>query len=273
MTNRKILFTDLDETLLDSSKNISKKTYIKITEMTQAGHILVLASGRSLASVLQVKEHLGLRQEGIYITAYNGAIVYDCTQEKKIDEHRVSLDTAQIIYDLGQQEGIHCHTYSDTHILTPKEDSELAYYRISIHQPYYLTDRLSDYISQGPHKLLAIHLHDQRKLTAFRDKIVNLPCSKELTSAFSNNYLLELFSKDAGKGNSLVSLCRILGIPLANSYAIGDAGNDISMIQAAGTGLAMQNGADSVKEIADYITVHDNNHDAMAEVIDRFILA
>lgn len=273
MSQRKILFTDLDGTLLDSKKNISKKTYNKICEMTAAGHIFVMASGRSLTSVLQVKEHLGLHQEGVYITSYNGAIVYDCANKKIVDEHRVSLETAQLVYNLGIKEGVHCHTYSDTHILCHEEDKELDFYKINIHQPHYLTDTLSDYITQGPHKLLAINVDDKSKLEQFGNKVFSLPCSKELTCAFSNQFLLEFFSKDAGKGNSLKSLCNILNIPLEYSYAIGDAGNDISMIQAAGTGLAMANATEDVKEIADYITEHDNDHDAMAEVIDKFFLA
>ena len=63
-----------------------------------------------------------------------------------------------------------------------------------------------------------------------------------------------------------------LGIPVENTIACGDEENDCSMIEAAGLGVVMQNGTDAVKNYADYITTADNDHDGIAEVIDRFIL-
>ena len=74
---------------------------------------------------------------------------------------------------------------------------------------------------------------------------------------------LEIFPSDAGKGNALVRLCEILGVPLENSLAAGDEENDLSMIRAAGTGIAMCNGSKVVKDIADVITSEDNDHDGL----------
>ena len=64
-----------------------------------------------------------------------------------------------------------------------------------------------------------------------------------------------------------------LGLSLPNTYAVGDAENDISMITAAGTGIAVANAADAVKQAADHITERDNNHDAIAELINNYILS
>ena len=54
--------------------------------------------------------------------------------------------------------------------------------------------------------------------------------------------------------------------------ACGDGLNDRSMIAFAGVGVAMQNAEDAVKEVADYVTAADNNHDGVAEAIEKFIL-
>ena len=48
--------------------------------------------------------------------------------------------------------------------------------------------------------------------------------------------------------------------------------NDVSMIQTAGTGVAMGNAVQAAKDAADYVTQRDNNHDGIAEVIERFLL-
>ena len=73
------------------------------------------------------------------------------------------------------------------------------------------------------------------------------------------------------KGNAVCRLCDIMGVDIANAVAVGDASNDLSMIRAAGIGVAMANGMDIVKEAADYITQRDNNHDGVAEVVEKFL--
>ena len=64
-------------------------------------------------------------------------------------------------------------------------------------------------------------------------------------------------------------LADILGIPVENTYAAGDEQNDISMIEAAGCGIAMANATDLVKASADVITTYDNDHDGLAEFIEK----
>ena len=84
---------------------------------------------------------------------------------------------------------------------------------------------------------------------------------------YSNPYYLELIPKQSGKGEAMIRLCEHLGIPVRNSIAAGDGDNDISMIQAAGLGIAMINAPDSVKSAADVITEYDNDHDGLAEYL------
>ena len=67
-------------------------------------------------------------------------------------------------------------------------------------------------------------------------------------------------------------LDRVLGLTRENLMACGDGLNDRSMISYAGVGVAMQNAEDAVKAVADYVTAADNNHDGVAEAIEKFIL-
>ena len=73
------------------------------------------------------------------------------------------------------------------------------------------------------------------------------------------------------KGASIEYLCSFLNIPLEHTIAVGDEKNDVSMIRAANIGIAVKNAVQEAKDAADYITENDNNHDAIAEVISRFI--
>ena len=82
----------------------------------------------------------------------------------------------------------------------------------------------------------------------------------------------EIVPKGLNKGNAVRNMCRMLGIDLADTIAAGDEENDLTMIEAAGVGVAMANGIPAAKALADYVTTRDNNHDGIAEVVEKFML-
>jgi Cof subfamily protein (haloacid dehalogenase superfamily) len=278
---RKILFTDLDGTLLSDVKKIDEFTRKKIIEMIAEGNDLCLASGRPINSILDVLYSIDIVDEvkalpnqeqigGIYATAYNGAMLYDCLNNKSVEEYSIPTEIAQQIFDMAKEEHIHIQTYSDTHIIAIDEGPELEFYTRNVVMPHKVATRLADDLDHAPCKLIAIVLDNKPKLSAFRDRIESL-FGSEITCAFSNDKYLEFYSKEAGKGSALVKLCRYLNIPIENSIAAGDEENDISMLEAAGVGVCMANGKQMVKESADYVTVKDNNNGGIGEVIGKFI--
>ena len=88
----------------------------------------------------------------------------------------------------------------------------------------------------------------------------------------SNEWYLEIISRYAGKGQGLTRFCRTLGIPVSHSLAAGDSENDISMLRAAGTGIAMCNGIPQMPDIekaADAVTLTDNDHDGLVPFLEQ----
>ena len=81
-----------------------------------------------------------------------------------------------------------------------------------------------------------------------------------------------LFRSDTDKGSGLKYISKFLNVPIENTVAVGDERNDIPMIQAAHVGVAVKNGHEDLKDAADYVTEHDNEHGAIAEIIEKFIL-
>lgn len=274
----KILFTDLDDTLLTDDKKITEKTRAKILEMLAAGHHFVLASGRPADSILQVLAQLDIaggvdaRTGGIYATAYNGALLYDCIRKEPIAGCGIAQETAQRLFDMAAARGLHIQTYTDTHIVSIAEDKELQFYTRSVRLPYMVSEKLDGILTHPPYKLIAIDLERREKLEAFREEVAASDVGQEIICAFSNAQYLEFYNREAGKGNALVKLCRELNVLVANAVAAGDEENDISMIEAAGVGVAMRNGNPVLQRRADYITQNDNNQDGVAEIIDKFIL-
>lgn len=266
---KKILFTDLDGTLLNDNKKVSDALYETLHQLQEKGHVLVLSSGRPLNSILEVKKMLKLQNRGLYISAYNGGLVYDCSMEKSVIEKRVSFADASYILDVANHTHTYCQTYTATHIVTEKESKELEFYLKTIHLPVIYTSHMIDSLSEEPFKLLAIDLENQANLEKFKE--VLMPWADgHITTLFSNPMYLELFPATAGKGQALTELCQHLQIPLTNAMAAGDMENDISMLEVAGFSVAMQNAAPRVKEISDLTTKYDNNHDGLLPYIKEF---
>lgn len=268
-----ILYTDLDGTLLNSNKEISEDTMKAIHEMLTRGKKLVLASGRPLHSILERKNTLGIPNHNVYITAFNGSQLYDCEQDKIIEEYRVPMDTAQQIFDLAHERNIHIHTFQDKSVISCADDKELAYYTTYVPSDVIINQKLSAVMKEEPFKLLAIDLEEPetKRLAAFKEDVLSSPLGEKISSVFSHATYLEFFRKDAGKGNGLIHLCNYLQIPVEASISVGDEENDISMILAAGLGVAMKNAVPALKEKASYITENDNDHNAIAEIITKFI--
>ncbi|MBO5622403.1 MAG: HAD-IIB family hydrolase, partial [Butyrivibrio sp.] len=127
------------------------------------------------------------------------------------------------------------------------------------------TDVLKD-VKEPPSKMICIELHDHEKQERFKCALQDMVGDK-LTLLYSNPYYLEIFPSEAGKGSAVKRLAEILSVDIKDTYAAGDEQNDISMIKAAGCGIAMVNGTDLVKKSADVITTYDNDHDGLAEFI------
>lgn len=262
-----ILFTDLDGTLLTSEKKVSDYTKAVLERFTKAGHRLALSSGRAIDSVMDVQTSLGLTFPNMYLIGYNGGEIYDCSKKKSILRTALTFEQVEIILTTAQEMGIHCHTYSDTHIVAREENEQLRYYKRAIHSPVLITPDILSVLDKPPCKCIAIELKERSRLEELRS-VLNEKLGDEVTILFSSNYYLEFFSSYAGKGTAVEKLCQLLPIPLKQSLAIGDEENDISMLKAAGLGIAMKNAKEAVKKVADQITTDDNNHDGLAKTLE-----
>lgn len=270
---KKILFTDLDGTLLNSDKLVSEGNREAIQRLLDAGHYLVVATGRPVKSGFKVVKSLGLTMPGCYMVAYNGAVLFDCANETICMEQSIPLEHARYLFAEAKKYGLYVQTYGmDDKILAEQDGLELDFYvrgnRNALN--YQVCENVCDEIGREPNKVLLISMEEQ-KLHNFQRDHREWEADK-CNSMFSCREFLEYLPKGVDKGNGVSKLCEILGIPLENAYAAGDEQNDISMIRAAGVGIAMKNAIDEVKEAADYVTVNDNDHDAIAEVIDKLIL-
>lgn len=95
----KIFFTDMDDTLLNSEKQVTKENMDAISEALAAGHKIVFNTGRPLSGFLPILKELGLDREGCYAIAFNGGLIYDCAAQKTLHRRTIPLEYARVIFE------------------------------------------------------------------------------------------------------------------------------------------------------------------------------
>lgn len=266
---KNILFTDMDGTLLLSDCTVSEDMRNAMKKAVDAGHGIVLTSGRPLASIQERIVKLGLDFCNDYIISFGGALIWDCKKSQPLRSIRIRPEAITKITGLCKKYGIHVQGYSDSAIVGMVEDEELAYYRSRVNIPYVNVPDIAEYLTEGSYKLQIIHLTVHEKLEELKKEIVAI-AGDEVDTFFSSPRYLEVLPKGVSKGDAVKFLSDYLSMPRSCTFTAGDEDNDISMLEAAGHGVALYNAAEKVKAAADIVTTRDNNHDGLLEIFEKY---
>ncbi|MBR0398154.1 MAG: HAD family phosphatase [Eubacterium sp.] len=281
---KKLIFLDLDGTALTDDKKLPAGNRKAIDEAMAAGHKIVVTTGRPLASAKKQAERHGLAGPGSYIVAYNGGLIYDAEHEKTIFQQTIDLETVRKVFAEAARRGVHIQAYRGDKVLVDpqNDDAELQSYCSLIEIDYEVIPDIAE-LEDEPVKMhsstLAMQPHGRDSaaaepdpgLLALRDWI-NENYAEKLDAFLSAPVYLEIVSHGMNKGIAVHKMAELLGYPISDTIAIGDEANDIPMIREAGIGAAMCNGLADAKAAADYVTMADNNHDGVAEVLRKFVL-
>lgn len=265
----KIVAIDLDGTLFDPKKNISDANKKAIAEARAQGCRIVIATGRPLNGVNPVLQQLGIDSQRDYIIVYNGANVMNVKTRESIFSCLIDGKTVKGLYDESVRLGVDIHAFRENEqLITPK------------HNPYTdieatinkLTDVITDFTTiSDDDKFLKCMLVGCDEDISRCIKDVNPKYYNKFSMVRSSKIFLEFLNPKTDKGQALEALAKYLNIDMSETMAIGDAGNDISMIKRAGVGVAMENSFPEVLEIADFVT-KSNINDGVAYAINKFVL-
>lgn len=264
----KLIAVDMDGTLLNEQKEISKRCLESISRIKEKGKKIVLATGRPLRGILRYIEILDLFDENNYVVTYNGALVQSTKGGKILYDKPLSLDAYKELYDLSKQLDVNIHALTDNSVLTPK-NNPYTQIESSINQIPIIEGSL-DEIDNSTNIIKVMFIDEPKKL----DTIIPLlpQWVKEKYSILrSASIFLEFLDKSVNKGVGVSLVAEQLGIKPQEVICVGDAGNDIAMIKYAGLGVAMGNATEDVKAESDYITL-TNNEGGVAHVIEKFML-
>lgn len=269
--SRKMIFLDLDNTLLASDKTVSDENMRALEEARARRNYVAVATGRSFRSGKRIMEELSLDGPGCYLLAFQGSVLYDWGADRVLFTDGIDGETAAELLEAFEKAGIYAHTFWNDRILTLHESGQLWRYNRIAKEPYQILRDLSQLKGKVCQKVIAVDYEDHERLERFRESYRSREEGK-LNSFFSSRELLEYCKLGIHKGSGLEKLAKLLGVEPENTVAVGDEENDLSMIRAAGIGVAMKNAQPQVKAAADYVTKRDCDHSGVAEVIEKFLL-
>ena len=263
----KMLVLDMDDTLLNDNHKISKRNKEMLMKAQEMGVYVVLASGRPTPAMTKYAEELELAKYGSFMISFNGAIVTDLKLEKNLFERYLTMEEIHSLYEFSVLNNVHIITYIDGKIVS---ETDCDYIEVEKRLTGMKHNRVSCFktaVNQSAVKCLMLEEPSYLKEVGEKLKIAR----PNMMVTLSKPFFLEVVPDGVDKATSLDILANHLGIKQEEIIAVGNAGNDLSMVEYAGLGVWVDNVTPELRHRADVI-VASNNKDGVAEVVERFLL-
>ena len=268
MANYEMIVLDLDGTLTNREKKITPRTKEALMKAQEKGKIVVLASGRATAGLEPLAEELKLSRFGSYILSFNGGMITNCKTGEAVFSSVLPFSSNERIIELAEEHRVDLLTYQGREILTNNEQCPYGKLESQInHLPLRETDLRTALTGPVPKFIML----DDGDYLAMVEPRVKAALGRDYSVYRSEPFFLEIMPKGIDKAKSLGRLLEKLGMKREQMIACGDGYNDLTMIQYAGLGVAMDNAVLPVKKAANYITA-SNNEDGVALVVEKFLL-
>lgn len=264
----KLIAVDVDGTLLNSNNEISEKTKDALIRAGEAGHKVVIVSGRPTAAVIHIAKELEFEKYGGLLSNYNGGSITNFKTGEVISNHTLDLNLAKKILAETKDLPLEIIIPKEDYIISDRQNKFLDYERDLLKVDTEAVEDLRENIDFSPNKI--IFASDPEIL---EEHLPFLSDTYGATTAQvrSQRIYYEIMPQGLSKGESLLEIANYYGINQKDIIAFGDELNDETMIEVAGTGVAMGNAVEKIKEIADYITL-SNDEDGIADYLEKFIL-
>ncbi|EHJ56656.1 cof-like hydrolase [Streptococcus urinalis FB127-CNA-2] len=269
----KLIAIDLDGTLLNSEKKIPKKNSEAIKAAVEAGVKIVLCTGRPKSGTKPFFEQLGLGlQNEEYVILNNGCSTYSTKNWELVAYHQLTPRQIEALQSLTL-------SFPEIELTVTGENT---YFSVSERVSKLVSDDAKSVFTtcqaasieaiEASQEILfqAMYMGPEEALDVFEKQY-----GPELRNAYSpvrsQKHIYEVMPKDVTKATGLRELAVVLGIDPEEIMALGDAANDLEMLQFAGLSVAMGNASQKVKDNCDVITL-DNDQAGVGEAIYKYVL-
>jgi len=270
----RLLVTDIDGTLMGRDGSISMENKEALAKAIDLGVKVSLSTGRTLLSAMKIINQLPL--DGYHIL-FDGALVINPSRNEEVYVQPINKVLVREAVEFARVHDINLELYSTSQYFVEREN-----WASDIRREYFgIYPTLVDFTDIWERERIikgtvAVHSAEEKAgadslCHQFKDNLQELHFSWTTTPAYPDVDFVNIVAPEVSKGKALEALTSHLEIPLTEVMAIGDGRNDLSLLTTAGLAVAMDNAADEVKAVADYITL-DVDHNGAAAAIKKFLL-
>lgn len=261
----KMLVLDMDDTLLTDDHEISNENREMLFKAQELGVYVILASGRPTPAMTAYAKELQL--DDSYMISYNGAVITDLKDDKVIFEQTLTQKQIHELYDYSLKSNTHIITYVDGKIVSETDSEFIEIEKNITGLDHNKVLSFKDEVQSSAVKCILLEEPSYLKEVE-KDLKDAMP---HLSVSMSKPFFLEVAQNGIDKAASIKILAEKLDIHQSEIIAVGNAGNDLTMIEYAGLGVWVDNVTPELRDKGDVIVASNNNH-GVAEVVRRFIL-
>ncbi|KNY26996.1 Cof-type HAD-IIB family hydrolase [Pseudobacteroides cellulosolvens] len=269
----KLIFIDLDGTLLSSDKRVSKENRDAIRNAEQKGLKVIICTGKVFKSAKRFAHEIGIKGP---LISCNGAEIRDIATEKLLYSDFLRKEDCYKIIDICRRKRIYFHAYIDHDMFTEMGECPTPLYWIEnteVPEEYRINIRVvSDFkevvnkSSQNVSKFLMVS-KDRQQLIEVRHLLEEIDTVNVMCSGDDN---IEVVNKNVNKGKALVIVSESSEYSEYEIVAMGDSENDLSMLLESQYKIVMGNADESLKKIADFISA-TNDENGVAIAIEQIL--
>jgi len=257
----------MDDTLLTDDHEISSENKQMLLKAQEMGVYVVLASGRPTSAMIEYAKELQCDVNNSFMISFNGSTITDLKEDKVLFEHSLTKEQIHSIYDFSKENNIHIITYLNDQIISERNSEYIDMESTITGLELVIVPSFKDAVTTSAVKCLLLEEPNYLKTVEPLLKAA-MP---DLSVCMSKPFFLEAAPNGVDKGAAIQILAEKLNIHSSEIIAVGNAGNDLTMVQYAGLGVWVGNVEDELREFGDVVVASNNDH-GVAEVVRRFIL-
>ncbi len=265
----KLVVTDLDGTLLNSKREISKKNQETIKKLQESGCMICFASGRPYQGIDKYAKEVNLSNTQSYLITNTGANVYDYSNHKLLYSNWLDMSDYNEISKYMNDCDVQIAGYTDESLYCFSKDINpaLIYDKDLLGMDLIVVDA-----TKCNEKFCRFNVMGEKE--AIDQAILKLPQDffEKYYTVRNESFSFEILNKHSGKKNALLQLVDYLGLDLETEVVtIGDNYNDAGMLSITTQSIAMGQSNDDIKNIAKYVTL-SNDEDGFSSILNDLII-
>lgn len=262
----RLVALDLDGTLVGEDLVVRPRVREAIAQALARGVVVTIVTGRMFAAARPFAQLLGITGP---IVCYQGAAIFDVSTSTTLREVPVAPDVTRTVLSWAHEHGVHAQCYAgDTLYVEEINRFSKRYTDIARVEPHVVPSLRAAFADRPTIKIVLVddpdrsaqHIEALRALLGGRAYLTR-----------SHVDFVEVIDPHVNKGEALAFVAERYGVPLDATLAVGDAWNDVPLLDAAAVGVAMGSGPPELLARADLV-VGDVAHDGVAEAIERYVL-